>query len=224
MADTPAVGGDVVPVFNESHAFFSSCVNEGDAWGPAVVAFDLSKANQTGEVIGTGNYPAAVEGGALWASEQLEAGGGTLYGALSRWDGSSSSEVLTVSSDDGSWGISGVWAAGGHVAVCLSSEAADSGCYVVVWSEDFSRCEALIHAPSPSVVGSMNERWLVWGAGSQAESAERCALEISSGTLLCLGSTLGYSRPCVAAEGDAVLVPRDNNSGPVVFSVGELKV
>lgn len=153
-ADTPAVGGDVVPVCNESHAFFSSCVSEGDGWAHAVAAFDLSKANQMGEVIGMGNYPAAVEGGALWASDQLEAGGGTLYGALSRWDGSSSTEVLTVSSDDGSWGISGVWAAGGHVAVCLSSEAADSGCYVVVWSEDLSHCEALIHAPSPSVVGS----------------------------------------------------------------------
>lgn len=222
--ETPAIGGEVVPVCNDTHAFFSSCLSEGDGWFPAVVAFDLSEEEQRGEVIGTGNYPAAVEGGALWASGQLDDGDGTLYGALSRWDGSESAEIFSVVSDEGVWGISGVWARGGHVAVGFSSVDGTSGCYIGIWSEDFSRCEALIHAPSPSVVGSLNDRWFVWGAGSQAENAGMYALEISTGELLGLGSTSGYSRPCVAAEGDAVLVPHENGSGAVTFSVGELQV
>lgn len=222
--ETPAIGGEVVPVCNDTQAFFSSCLSEGDGWSPAVVAFDLSEEEQRGEVIGSGNYPAAVEGGALWASGQLDDGDGTLYGALSRWDGSESTEIFSVVSNEGVWGISGVWAQGGHAAVCFSSVDGASGCYIGIWSEDFSRCEALIHAPSPSAVGSLNDRWFVWGAGSQAENAGMYALEISAGELLDLGSTSGYSRPCVAAEGDAVLVPHENGSGAVTFSVGELQV
>lgn len=223
-SETPAIGGEVVPVCNDTHAFFSSCLSEGDGWSPAVVAFDLSEEEQRGEVIGAGNYPAAVEGGALWASGQLDDGDGTLYGALSRWDGSESTEIFSVASDEGVWGISGVWARGGHAAVCFSSVDGASGCYIGIWSEDFSRCEALIHAPSPSAVGSLNDRWFVWGAGSQAENAGMYALEISTGELLDLGSTSGYSRPCVAAEGDAVLVPHENGSSAVTFSVGELQM
>lgn len=222
--ETPAIGGEVVPVCNDTHAFFSSCLSEGAGWSPAVIAFDLSEEEQRGEVIGAGNYPAAVEGGALWASGQLDDGDGTLYGALSRWDGSESTEIFSVVSNEGVWGISGVWARGGHAAVCFSSVDGASGCYIGIWSEDFSRCEALIHAPSPSVVGSLNDRWFVWGAGSQAENADMYALEISTGELLGLGSTSGYSRPCVAAEGDAVLVPHENGSSAVTFSVGELQV
>lgn len=222
--ETPAIGGEVVPVCNDTHAFFSSCLSEGGGWSPAVVAFDLSEEEQRGEVIGTGNYPAAIEGGALWASGQLDDGDGTLYGALSRWDGNESAEIFSVVSDEGVWGISGVWARGGHAAVCFSSVDGTSGCYIGIWSEDFSRCEALIHAPWPSVVGSLNDRWFVWGAGSQAENAGMYALEISTGELLDLGSTPGYSRPCVAAEGDAVLVPHENGSSAVTFSVGELQV
>lgn len=222
--ETPAIGGEVVPVCNDAQAFFSSCLSEGDGWSPAVIAFDLSEEEQRGEVIGSGNYPAAVEGGALWASGQLDDGDGTLYDALSRWDGSESTEIFSVVSNEGVWGISGVWARGGHAAVCFSSVDGASGCYIGIWSEDFSRCEALIHAPSPSVVGSLNDRWFVWGAGSQAENADMYALEISTGELLGLGSTSGYSRPCVAAEGDAVLVPHENGSSAVTFSVGELQV
>lgn len=223
-SETPAIGGEVVPVCNDTHAFFSSCLSEGDGWSPAVIAFDLSEEEQRGEVIGAGNYPAAVEGGALWASGQLDDGDGTLYGALSRWDGSESTEIFSVASDEGVWGISGVWARGGHAAVCFSSVDGASGCYIGIWSEDFSRCEALIHAPSPSAVGSLNDRWFVWGAGSQAENAGMYALEISTSELLNLGSTSGYSRPCVAAEGDAVLVPHENGSSAVTFSVGELQM
>lgn len=218
--ETPAIGGEVVPVCNDTQAFFSSCLSEGDGWSPAVIAFDLSEEEQRGEVIGTGNYPAAVKGGALWASGQLDDGDG----ALSRWDGSESTEIFSVVSNEGVWGISGVWARGGHVAVCFLSVDGASGCYIGIWSEDFSRCEALIHAPSPSAVGSLNDRWFVWGAGSQAENADMYALEISAGELLDLGSTSGYSRPCVAAEGDVVLVPHENGSSAVTFSVGELQV
>ena len=221
--DTPAVGGEVVPVFNDTHAFFSSCLKDGESWSPAVVAFDLSEEGQEGEVIGVGNYPAAVDDGALFASNQLPTGDGTLYGALSRWDGEDSTEVFSVSSDDGSWGISGIWACGSHVVVCFSSVEADDDCYLAVWSEDFASCKVFIHAPSPSVVASLNDRWLVWGAGSQAENAGMYALEIESGKLLDLGSTSGYSRPCVAAEGNTVLVPHENGTGAVTFSVGELR-
>ena len=40
--ETPAIGGEVVPVCNDTHAFFSSCLSEGVGWVPAVVALDLS--------------------------------------------------------------------------------------------------------------------------------------------------------------------------------------
>lgn len=223
-SDTPSVGGEVVPVCSDSHALFSSCVREGEEWSPAIVSFDLTKTSQKGEIIGSGNYPAVVGDDVLWATNLLGNGDGTLYSALNRWNGSKSAEVFSISSEGEAWGISGVWARGGHVAVCFSPVSADTGCYVGVWNEDFSSCETIIHAPSSSVVASLNNRWFVWGSGSQALNTGMYALEISSEKVLDLGSTIGYSRPCVAAEGDAVIVPRENGSDAVVFSVGELQV
>lgn len=220
--DTPAVGGEVVPTCNETHAFFSSCLAEGDSWSPAVLAFDLSKSEQKGEVIGTGNYPAAIEGGALWASAQIQAGDGTLFGSLEQWDGGDSESVFSVTSDDGSWGISGVWASDGRRVVSFSSTDSSQGSYIGIWDEGFESCLAWVRTPSSRVIASVNEGWVVWGAGSELDNPGMYAFGFADGTVLDLGSSVGYSRPLIASDSNAVIVPECDGQNAAVFHVGEL--
>lgn len=225
-SDTPMLDGEVVPTANESHAFFASNRAEGDAWVPSVLAYDLANPGSAPEVLGTGCYPAATDDGALWAGDSsAEDGGGVLLDSLYRWSGSGSDsdKVFSLSSEGGSWGISGVWSSDSASVVAFSSQTdASQGCYVGIWSSDFASFRGWLHASSPRVVGSLNNDWFVWGSGSQADNTEMYAYNLNEGTLGLLGNAPGYSRPAVARDNDAVLVPVSDGYNPVSFKVGTL--
>lgn len=219
---TPMLDGEVVPTANASDAYFASYRQVDGEWRPCVLSYDLDAASGEPVVVGEGSYPAAVDGGALWAGDVLSSGDSLGYGALYLWDGSDSTEVLSLSSDEGSWSISGVWASAGHRVVSLSSSDAARGAYIGVWEGDFERCVAWLHTPAPRVIASLNDEWVVWGAGSELESPGMFAYRLSSGETAYLGSSPGYSRPSIARGSNAVLVPECDGQNAAVFHVGLL--
>lgn len=204
--DTPHSFGEVVPTFNKKTAYFSSNIRKGDTWSTHVLSFDLNEANST-RVVAEGNYPVAVEDGAIFASglRDLEKPGS--YGVLSHYDGGGISEIFRVTDDADVWGVGGVWSSESYKAVCITSNDGELGSYVGFWQDDFSNALLWIHVKSATVIASMNDDWFVWGSGSQAENAGMYAYSWHSGKTLYLGSAAGYSRPAIAKEDNAVVVP-----------------
>lgn len=223
-SETPMLDGEIVPTANETHAFFASYVGSGESWAPTVLAYDLGVENQDPVVIGEGSYPAATEGGAYWAGSVVSTDAGTFYQSLNLWSTSGTEQIFSVSSDEGTWGITGVWASGDTVAVCLSSDDSSQGCYVGIWTDDLGTCVVWLHVPSVQVVGSLNGEWFVWGAGSQEQDAEMYAYGVQTGELELLGTCPGYSRPMIAQEDNTVMVPvsPEGGYGAVSFRVGSL--
>ena len=221
-ADTPLLDGEIVPTKNDTNAYFASWHLDDGAWTPAVLSYTLDGSSGTPAVIGQGSYPAATDTGALYAGSPDTSASTVLYGSLLAWDGSTSSTVFTVTSGEGNWGISGVWACGDRRAVCFSSDNADNGCYVGIWDGSFSTNSTWLHVASPSIVASMNESWLVWGSGSQSDNAGMYAYDFGSTAVKYLGSALGYSRPTIASESNTVLVPESDGQSAVTFHVGTL--
>lgn len=223
--DTPQIYGEVVPTFNSSHAFFSSNVLRDGSWVESVLSFDLNASADTEpRVVGDGNFPAAVNGGVLYASDAAQKDQFRAYATLKYDDGQSATNVFTVHSDGDKWGISGVWAHGKYRAVSFSDGTADSGNYIGLWSDDFKTNLGWVHVKSASVVASMNDQWIVWGAGSQSENAGMYAFNWSSKTVKYLGSLAGYSRPTIASDNNTVMIPSHNDSDQAVsFTVGTLE-
>ena len=221
-ADTPLLDGEIVPTKNGTNAYFASWHLDGGTWTPTVLSYALDDSSGTPTVVGQGSYPAATDMGALFAGSPDTSKSTVLYGSLLAWDGSTSSTVFTISSEDDTWGISGVWACGDRRAVCLSSDNADNGSYVGIWDGSFSTNFTWLHVASPSIVASMNESWLVWGSGSQSDNAGMYAYDFGSTAIKYLGSALGYSRPTIASENNTVLVPESDGQSAVTFHVGTL--
>ena len=221
-ADTPLLDGEIVPTKNDTNAYFASWHLDGGTWTPTVLSYALDDSSGTPTVVGQGSYPAATDMGALFAGSPDTSKSTVLYGSLLAWDGSTSSTVFTISSEDDTWGISGVWACGDRRAVCLSSDNADNGSYVGIWDGSFSTNFTWLHVASPSIVASMNESWLVWGSGSQSDNAGMYAYDFGSTAIKYLGSALGYSRPTIASENNTVLVPESDGQSAVTFHVGTL--
>ena len=218
--ETPMLDAEVVPTTNGEQVFYASFHKAGEGWEPCVVAYDLADSAADAVVVGEGCYPAAVPGGVLWAGDHVEEEGALGYGALLHWDGTSSERVFTLSSDEGSWSISGVWASDGWRAVSLSSSDASKGSYIGIWDEGFETCLAWLHTPSPRVIASMNEALFVWGAGSELDNPGMYAFDFQSREVWLLGSAPGYSRPAVARDSNAVLVPECDGMSAATFRVG----
>lgn len=242
--DTPALGGDIVPTANQSTAFFASNIANGDHWTPSVLAFPLAGGSHT--VIDEGNYPAAVADGVIYAGDAQQADDSTgfpAYATLKRSVGAqgaasgagdavfevksssdaAQSKTQSADSEQGQWGIAGVWAHEGYRAVAFYNGNVESGTYIGFWADDFQRPLVWVHVQSPSVVASMNSEWFVWGAGSQSENTGMYAFNWSKGEITYLGSCYGYSRPTIASDNNTVMVPSlPDNAQAVSFTVGTL--
>ena len=214
---------DIVPTMNAENAFFSTAVQEGDALSTLVLSYSLTE-DEPGAVLAEGGFPAATDEGVVFASDPADAAADPFsYSKVSACEAGTTNPVLTVSSPDSSWHVSGVWASGDKRVVAFSSTDASAGSYLGVWADSFATPVAWLHAESPSVVASMNEEWLVWGAGSQAEHAEMYAYNMADGRIVLLGTAPGYSRPAIASDNNAVMVPvSGSDAGAVSFAVGVL--
>lgn len=221
-SETPMLDGEIVPTVNDSRAFFASFKKAGDTWRPAVVSWKVGEESGDTTEVGEGSYPAATDEGCIWASSPDYRDSGTFYGSLSRWDGSQSSEVFSIASGEGTWGISGTWASASRRVVGFSSDDPARGSYLGFWNADFSECLGWVHIASPRAVGSLNDDYFVWGAGSEADNAQMYALRLDDMTLSLLGSCPGYSRPSIAASNNTVMIPVSNGSGAVSYDVVSL--
>ena len=213
--------GDVVPTTNGEDVYFSTAMQDGDVWKAVVLSCGLSGSGIG--VVAEGGYPAAVDGGALFATGLAAGGDPVGFSEVALLGEAGETTLLSVSSEDSSWRVSGVWACGDGRAVAFSSDDAAAGSYIGVWDDAFATPLAWLHVQAPTVVASMNEDWLVWGSGSQSEHAEMYAFDLDGGRLALLGATPGYSRPAIAQGSNAVMLPVFNGaSAPVRFEVGML--
>lgn len=215
---TPLLDAELVPVTDGTHVYFASNLLSGETWVPSVICCELDESAQPA-VIGDGAYPAAVNDGVLWAA--LDESNGNLCTALRRWNGQQSQDVFTVETDS-RWGISGVWACGDVRAVAFGAADSAQGSYVGIWRGDFESLVCWVAADAPRVIGCLNQSWFVWGAGSESHNTEMFALNLGSCEVTYLGDAPGYSRPTVARECDAIIVPVTHGTGAVSFRVGTL--
>lgn len=215
---TPLLDAELVPVTDGRHVFFASNLLSGETWVPSVICCELNESAQP-TVIGDGAYPAAVDDGVLWAAlDESERG---LCTVLRHRNGQQSQDVFTIEAD-GRWGISDVWACGDIRAVAFSAADSSQGSYVGIWRGDFESLACWVATDAPRVIGSLNQRWFAWGAGSESHNTEMFALNLGSCEVTYLGDAPGYSRPTVAQECDAVIVPVTHGTGAVSFRVGTL--
>lgn len=121
--------------------------------GPSLICCELDGSAQP-IVIGDGAYPAAVNGGVLWAA--LAENNKTLCTTLRRWDGQQSQDVFTMEADS-RWGLSDIWAFGDIRAVAFSAADSSLGSYVGIWRGDFESLVCLIATDAPRVIGSLNQ-------------------------------------------------------------------
>jgi hypothetical protein len=215
--------GEVVPTANATTAYFASNRVSGDSQETVVLSAPLDGSSSM-SVLDVGSYPAAVDGGVLYATDLASPDHLDSYATLRRAtvDGALS-DVLAVTSDDGTWGVSGVWAHDGFRAVAFTDGDSSSGTYVGLWADDFRTPLCWVHVASPTIVGSLNGEWFVWGSGSQSSDAGMYAYDWSSGCVAYLGSCAGYSRPAIASDSNVVMVPRSEGTDSAVsYEVGTL--
>ena len=213
--------GDVVPTMNEEDVYFSTAMQDGDAWRAVVVSCELSGSGCG--IVAEGGYPAAVDGGVLFAKRAAEDGEPLGFSEVSLLAAGEETTLLSIVPDGSSWRVSGVWAHGDKCAVAFSSDESTAGSYIGVWDDSFATSVAWLHVEAQTVVASMNEEWLVWGSGSQTEHAEMYAFDLNEDRIALLGVAPGYSRPAIAQDSNAVLLPvYGGPSDPVRFEVGML--
>lgn len=205
--NTPRIDGEVVPTFNNSAIYFASNVPEANVWTCKILEYDLE--SKTRKIIESGSYPAAIDSGVVFASNEISNDNTLGYASVSRHSDGVTEEIFHLK-DASNWSIAGIWACGEYRAVCVSplnESHMAQGSYVGLWSKDFSKPLAWLHVGSPTVVGSINNDWFVWGSGSQGVNAEMYAFNWSNNQIIYLGSAVGYSRPAIAHDSNVVLVP-----------------
>ena len=234
--DTPPTYGEVVPTFNQRNAYFAANVFGNNAWQESILQYPLDSAGQDGanatkpRVIDVGNFPAAVGNGVIFASGAAQGNKFRAYGVLKyakdvdNSNDSQPSTILSVHSSTNTWGIAGVWAHGAYRAVAFSDGTQQSGNYIGLWADDFKTNLGWIHVKSASVVASMNNDWIVWGSGSQADNAGMYAFNWKRSEVEYLGAVQGYSRPTIASDSNTVMVPKfDGTTKAVTFTIGTLQ-
>lgn len=216
--DTPVLDADIVPMLVGDRVVFASLTQgeDGDSWTPVVLTCPVGGGDPV--VVGSGLFPAVT-------GKQI------LYGALAS-DGASVTRVVAegeedeslaeVEPGDGSWSVTGLWAAQSHRALAVSGDG-DSGTYLATWDEDRPEAAQWWHVPSATLVASANADRLVFGAGSQSEHAQMYAYSWGEDTPELLGECPGGARPQTAPSGGAVLVPRlDDGAAAFAYDVVDL--
>ncbi|TPF93959.1 hypothetical protein [Bifidobacterium sp. UTBIF-78] len=250
--DTPPTYGEVVPTFNQRNAYFAANVFKNNVWQESILQYPLDVAGQSAEstsrsrIVAAGNFPAAVDDGVIFATDATQNNDFRAYAALKRATDTATGDrdqsgapaqssnsgtqpaapttIFTVHSANNAWGIAGVWAHGTYRAVAFSDGTQQSGNYIGLWADDFKTNLGWIHVKSASVVASMNNDWIVWGSGSQADNAGMYAFNWQRSEVEYLGAVQGYSRPTIASDSNTVMVPKfDGTTKAVTFTVGTLQ-
>ncbi|NDR52592.1 hypothetical protein [Actinomyces sp. 565] len=216
---TPTGPFEVVPTTDGTSVYWASAVAVGEAWERQVLRFALDGAEDH-TVVATGDLPAAVDGGVLFAQPDAQ---GALT-TLTQWEQATGTaqEVMSISSADSSWQVTGVWAAGNHRAVAVSSATAEAGTYIGLWNSDQQAPQTWLHTPSAIIIGSAGTARFAWGSGSNGEETGMYAVAWDGTGLIRLGEAAGYSRPALSPDGATVLLPSSDGINPVSWTVASL--
>ena len=221
--ETPRLPGEIVPTFNNEHICFASNVLIDGEWIPQIIVYDREE-DYSRHLLAYGNYPCASKSQILYAGYSREE---LLYNQLIGWDGETTEEIFSID-ESGSWSISGIWSSPSVMAVSISEDSSltnceEKGTYIGFWNKSSMKPLIWIHVHSPSVLGSINDNWFVWGSGSQNKYAGMYGLNLNTNNVYLLGETKGYSRPKIAVNSNAVLLPvLKDGLNAVQFDLGEL--
>lgn len=95
--DTPVLLGELVPTMNRDHARYASNVCHEGSSILSILEYVADGSNAP-RVLAAGSYFAAIPGGVLFATNQIESGArGRGYSTLARFDGGDVRDVLSVS-------------------------------------------------------------------------------------------------------------------------------
>lgn len=214
---TPA-GPEVLPTSNDDAVYFASNVKDSAAsegWTRHVLQLGTSSGSDPVD-LAAGDYPAAVDGGVLYAAPDHD---GALTTLVERTGASSVRTLVTLS---GSWTISGVWANGVHRALAVGTSQGGDGSYLALWADGEEDDAVWLHVPSSRVIGSASAARFAWGGGSDGEATDMFVVDWDGGGVARLGSATGYARPALSPDGAVVLVPATDGNSPVTWTVVSL--
>lgn len=214
---TPA-GPEVLPTSNDDAVYFASNVKDSAAsegWTRHVLQLGTSSESDPVD-LATGDYPAAVDGGVLYAAPDQD---GALTALVERGSASSARTLVTLA---GSWSITGVWANGDHRALAVGTSQGGGGSYLALWADGEEDDAVWLHVPSSRVIGSPSAARFAWGGGSDGEATDMFVVDWDGGGVARLGSATGYARPALSPDGDVVLVPATDGNSPVTWTVASL--
>ncbi|SDN23504.1 hypothetical protein SAMN05216355_101348 [Actinomyces ruminicola] len=214
--ETPAGPLEVVPTTDGTDVYWASAVYADDRWERQVLCYALD-GRKPPSVVAAGDLPAAVAGGVLFAVPDTE---GALT-TLAHWNrlSETAETILSITSTDSSWQITGVWAAGNHRALAVSSTTAGAGTYIGLWDEEQPGPATWLHAPSTVIIGSAGATRFAWGSGSDGQEADMYAVAWDGTDLVGLGEAIGYSRPTLSPDGATVLVPASDGMTAASWTV-----
>ena len=223
-AHSPRSSGELPPVSDGTHAFYGAkaSTDHGDFSLIIAQGLDGSRRSSKPQILLFGAYPAVSEQGLSVVATTMNS---PLPSRVATLSGTDFSKVIThfdLKSQD--YRISGLYAAGDHHAVLVSPSSTSSAAssYLGLWdssSTDYPTQWIMVDSRTPWV--SIGEEAITWGAGSQANNAQMYLRSWESGQITRLGETPGYSRPVIAAQGRAVLIPSLTATGAVEWKLGE---
>ena len=223
-AHSPRSAGELPPVSDGTHAFYGAkaSTDHGDFSLIIAQGLDDSKRSDKPQILLFGAYPATSQQGLSVVATPKDSPLPSRVVTLSGTDFSAVTTHFDLKSQD--YRVGGLYGAGDHHAVLVTPSATSSAAssYLGVWdsrSTDYPTQWIMLDSRTPWV--SIGEEAIVWGAGSQANNAQMYLRSWKTGQITRLGETPGYSRPVVAAQGRAVLIPSLTATGAIEWKLGE---
>ena len=222
-AHSPRSAGELPPVSDGTHAFYGAkaSTDHGDFSLIIAQGLDDSKRSDKPQILLFGAYPATSQQGLSVVATPKDSPLPSRVVTLSGTDFSAVTTHFDLKSQD--YRVGGLYGAGDHHAVLVTPSATSSAAssYLGVWdsrSTDYPTQWIMLDSRTPWV--SIGEEAIVWGAGSQANNAQMYLRSWETGQITRLGETPGYSRPVVAAQGRAVLIPSLTATGAIEWKLG----
>ena len=222
-AHSPRSAGELPPVSDGTHAFYGAkaSTDHGDFSLVVAQGLDDSTRSDKPQILLFGAYPATSQQGLSVVATPKNSPLPSRVVTLSGTDFSAVTTHFDLKSQD--YRVGGLYGAGDHHAVLVTPSATSStaSSYLGIWNDrttDYPTQWIMVDSRTPWV--SIGEEAIVWGAGSQANNAQMYLRSWETGQITRLGETPGYSRPVVAAQGRAVLIPSLTATGAIEWKLG----
>ncbi|MBV7362990.1 hypothetical protein KRX54_00860 [Actinomycetaceae bacterium TAE3-ERU4] len=198
---TPSVSGESLPVILDKKAYFCTALKKDTHWDTRLISVPLN-GNSKPQEEAKGCWPATTQKEVFYLANPLA------NVSEIRQLGSHQHRGRITSSN---WGFSGLWANNLITVAAVSSRQDNGGTYAAIWKNDNPQEVTWIHFPSPSIFASIGAQKVAFGSGSESLNPQMTLWSWGEEKLTILGTAHGYSRPVLAPDGSAILVPHQEN-------------